>query len=164
MKVIFSVASFAILAGCAATGEYPLLAKRPFETATTSPPTAAEPSLTPSNPELLARVSAQLAAARASAAPFDEQLSKSQAQVIGAAGAAEGSERWIEGQLGASRLEPLLAAAANAAAVIGDEYRAQMLLPPSADLAAVEAAFVEATAVADRQARASAELTARLSR
>jgi hypothetical protein len=139
MRIVLSIALVVLSSGCAVAGDYPSLAKRPFETA--SPPPAASPpaAITASDPALLARVSAELQKARDSVSAFDEQLGKSRPQI--AAGAAQGSEAWITSQVAASRLEPLLAPAANAAASIGD-----------------------ATAIADRQAQASAELTARLNR
>ncbi len=164
MKWIALIASTLVLAGCAAAGDFPSLAKRPFEKTPEIAKPVDPPAAAPSNPELLARVATHLAAARASQAPFDLQMSKSRAQVAVASGAGEGSERWIEGQIGASRLEPLLAPASNAAAAIADEYRALMLTPLPTDLPVVEAAYVEATAIAERQAQASAALTAQLNR
>lgn len=158
--------AIAALAGCAATGggSYPSLAKRPFEIAGGTPALPPAVPVTPTNAELIARVSGLLSLARASVTPFDEQLAKSRAPVAAASGAAESSEAWIAAQVVASRLETLLAPAANAAAAIGDEYRTLMQLPPGPDLAIVEQAFTEATAIADRQSEASADLTARLSR
>lgn len=162
MRLILPMALLTLASGCTATGDYPSLAKRPFETATQIPAAPPPVAATPSDPAILARVSVELQKARASVPAFEEQLSKSRAQVLG--GAVQGSESWITSQVAASRLEPLLAPAANAAASIGDEYRALMLLPTGSDLVFVEAALIEATAIADRQSEASAQLTAQINR
>jgi hypothetical protein len=107
---------------------------------------------------------AALDQARSSTAAFNAQLGKSRVTVNAASGATAASEAWIEGQMAASRLEPLLSPASTAASAIAEEYRALMLLPPSPDRVPVEAALAEATAIADAQAQQVAELTAKLSR
>lgn len=153
------------LAACAAPGEYPSLARRPIETTFNQSPPAAPPAPAGvSDAAALARVAASLDAVRKSEAPFEAALAEARPAVAAASGAAEGSERWIEGQVAASRVEPLLAPATTALADLEEELRRAMTTPDSGDRAAIEAAIVEASAIVARQAEAARALTARLDR
>lgn len=150
------------LAACGDRGEFPSLAKRPIEVSANQPPPAPVASPGVSDPAALARVSAALEIVRRSVAPFDQALAAARPAVAAAVSAEQGSERWIEGQLAASRLEPLLVPATTALADLEEELRLAMTKLNSADRPAIEAALVEASTIVARQAEAARELTDRL--
>lgn len=107
-----------LLAGCAPTTDNaPSLLPRPIETRSdaepvaTTAPAAADPAL---DAEIARRVAAFDAAARA----FDGAVPGVEAKLAAARGAAEGSERWLDGQSAIGDLQQLRAAAEAAMAEI----------------------------------------------
>jgi hypothetical protein len=167
MKLSHPALGIVLLAtACAPTGDFPSLAKRPFEAgqAQTAPPAPPPIAVTISDPAALARVATALERVRGSVSPFEAGLAKAVTAVAAASGATTGSERWIEGQMAASRVEPLLEPASAALADIDAELRIVLLNPASADRAAIEAALAEASETVRTQADAVSNLVARLSR
>ena len=155
---ILSIALLAFLAGCMPQGDFPSLAKRPIESTYNQPPAvrAAEPAA--SDPAALARVQSALESARNSVAPFAAAIAEARPLVAASQDAPEGSERWIEGQIAASRIDPLLDPATTALADLEQELRKAMTTPGSADREAVEIAIAETSAIVTRQAEAARAL------
>lgn len=150
-----------LLCGCAAQGEYPSLAKRPIEKglpATTEPSTPAVPS----DPALLARIEAAVKQAKDGVAPFEAALPSSQEMVQRGAGAAEGSEAWIAGQMGASRLERNVTPARDALAALDSERTPAAVRGNAEDIGKLEAAIAEVEAIVNRQSEIVGELLAKL--
>lgn len=152
----------ALLAGCASVGDYPSLARRPFEkpgsVATPSPPAPA----TASDPALLRRVADALKQARDGVTSFDETLPAALEAARRASGSAEGSEPWIAAQLAISVLERTLSPAHDALASLDDERRFLDQYPGSPDLPVVQAAVAEVEAIDSRQSLKIRELLALL--
>lgn len=141
----------ALLAGCAAQGEYPSLAKRPIEkgeTTSTSPP----PPAIPSDPALLARIDTAVKQAKDGVPAFEAALPASREMVQRGAGAAEGSDAWISGQMGASRLERTVIPARDALSALDAERTPAIGRGNAEDIARLEAAIAEVEAIVDRQA------------
>lgn len=158
------IALLLALTACMPQGEFPSLAKRPIETTFNQPPAPPPAPTAPPDSAALAHVNAALKTARDSVGPFNTAIEQLRPAIASAAGAPEGSDRWIDGQVAASRIEPLLVPATAALADIEDELRKVMTTPGSPDRRAIEAAIAEASEIVARQAEAAAKLTERLDR
>jgi hypothetical protein len=152
----------ALLAGCAAEGDFPSLEPRALERelAQTDPP---PPAPLPDDPALAARMAALAAEARRGEAEFEAALPAARAAVAGAGPA--GGEAWIEAQQALSRLEAARGTTAKALAdldalALAEANRTSL---SGADLERLRAAVAALQAVADRQHDEIAGLRARLS-
>ena len=159
-----SIPLLVTLSACAASGDYPSLARRTFE----SPPPETVPAPLPviaADAPLLARIAAARTSALAGKAAFEAALTKAQSDVNAAAGAASASERWIAAQLSLSRVEPLLEPAATALATLDAEKRELMMSAPNApELAALDEAIAIVAPLATAQHAALVAAGARLNR
>lgn len=151
-----------LIAGCAAQGEYPSLAKRPFEKTQSSPPPPVESGF-PSDPASLARIADAVKQAREGVSGFEAVLPAASDAARRAVGSAEGSEAWISGQLAVSRLERALGSARNALSTLDDERRFLAQRPGSPDQPELDAAIAEVEAIDARQSASIKELLALLS-
>jgi hypothetical protein len=152
--VILLVASASLVA-CAASGTYPSLAKRPFETGQPAPSTP-PPPLPRADPALRQRAADQVRQAQESVSDFEKALAPAQTAVRSAG--AESSESWIEAQMAISRLERTLSPARDALAVL-DEERRLAIAGDAEDLAAIEAAVATVEAIDARQSAEVEKLT-----
>lgn len=166
MKIAVAALLFMPLAlgGCVASGDYPSLARRSFETVT--PEVAATPPLpVVADAPLLARIAAAQTLALGGRAGFDAAMAKAQSDVKAAAGTATASERWISAQLSLSRVEPLLAPAATALANLDSEKRVLMMAGANdAELAALDEAIATVAQLAAVQRASLVAAAARLNR
>ncbi len=162
MKPFPALAIAALLAGCAVSGEYPSLAKRPFEKPPANPTSPPPAAVVPSDPALQGRVADMLKLARAGVADFDATLPAAREAVRRGTGAAEGSDPWIEAQMAVSRLERTLEPARNALADLDDERRILDQHPGSPDQPALEAAIAEVEMIDARQSSSIRALLALL--
>lgn len=163
MKHFLVVLIPALIAGCAAPGDYPSLAKRPFEKAPANPPSPPPEVAIPSDPALLGRIADALKQAREGVSDFEAALLVAREAAKRGSGMAEGSDPWINAQLAVSRLERTLEPARNALAALDDERRIIDLHPGSPDHAPLEAAIAEVEAIDMRQSASIRELLALLS-
>lgn len=150
-----------LLCGCAAEGEYPSLAKRPIEKGL---PTTTEPAVpaVPSDLALLARIDAAVKQAKDGVPAFEAALPSSREMVQRGAGAAEGSEAWIAGQMGASRLERNVTPARDALSALDAERTPAAVRGNGEDIAKLEAAIAEVEAIVNHQSEEVAALLAKL--
>ncbi|MFM9851278.1 MAG: hypothetical protein ACKVOJ_00520 [Sphingomonadaceae bacterium] len=155
-----------LMAGCAQQGDFPSLAKRPFETSRTAGETVAVPaSRAPeraSDAGLPARLSAAITRAQNGADAFASAFAIAQQSVTAAAGSAPGSELWIAAQLAITRLEPLRSPAQSAMISIDDESRAIITGVSDGDRAQIDAARAQVAAISDAQTAQIQNLIARL--
>ena len=159
-----SIPLLVTLSACAASGDYPSLARRTFE----SPPPETVPAPLPviaADAPLLARIAAARTSALAGKPAFEAALTKARSDVNAAAGTASASERWIAAQLSLSRVEPLLEPAATALATLDAEKRELMMSAPNApELAALDEAIAIVAPLATAQHAALVAAGARLNR
>ncbi len=152
----------ALLAGCAAEGDFPSLEPRAVERelAQTDP---APPAPLADDPALAERVAALAAEARRGEAEFEAALPVARSAVA-AAGPA-GGEAWIEAQQALSRLEAARGATVRALADLDALALAEANKTTlnGADLERLRAAVAALQAIADRQHDEIAGLRARLS-
>jgi hypothetical protein len=153
----------ALLAGCAAEGDYPSLAPRPVERELAATDPAPPPPL-PDDPALAGRVAALAAEAQRGEAEFEAALPAARSAVAGAGAA--GGESWIEAQQALSRLEAARRATVQALADLDALALAEAdkTSLSGADLERLRAAVAALQAIADRQHDQIAGLQARLSR
>lgn len=144
----------ALLCGCAASGDYPSLAKRAFEKPRTAKPDGPAAPAPASDPALVGRIAAALNLARGGVPAFEAALSAARAATGHAAGASPESEAWIEGQLMVSRLESLTLATRDALAALDAERRLLDQIPGSPDQPTLQAAIAEVEAMDTRQSQA----------
>ena len=140
-----------LMAGCAAPGDYPSLAKRPFEKPPANPSTPPPETAVPSDPALLARIAEALKQATGGVADFEAALPAARDAAQRGSAATEGSDPWIEAQMAVSLLERTLEPARNALAALDDERRILEQRPGSPDLAAIEAAIAQVEDIDTRQ-------------
>ena len=147
--------------GCAATGDFPSLAKRPFEdgTAVAAP---APPPLEASDAARLSRIARAVSLASGGRSAFETGYDEAQRAVAASGGT--GSESWINAQLAISRLEPLREPAQTALANIADEQRKLATGAASSDEQAVAEAFAQVESIRNDQADKSDRLLARITR
>lgn len=162
MKHFLGLAFPVLLAGCTAPGEYPSLAKRPFEKPPSNASYPPPGQLVPSDPAVQARIADALKNARDGVADFNATLPLARDAVNRGSGAAEGSDPWIDAQMTVSRLERTLEPARNALADLDDERRALDQHPGSPDQPALEAAIAEVETIDARQSASIRELLALL--
>ncbi len=153
-----------ILGGCAASGEYPSLARRTYEVAPAEPVAAPTPAPVPADAALDNRVATIVGRATAGVAGFDTAAESARAAVISAGSASPGSEPWILAQLAITRAEKLLAPAAEALADLDAEKRALLISGALSGRESVEAAIAEISALEQRQRERIQALGASISR
>jgi hypothetical protein len=162
VKAIFLLAT--ALSGCAAQGDFPSLAPRPFELAANGPAAQpAEPVALVSSPVLLRRVDGLLAKARQGDVGFNAAVSQAR-PIIAASDGSVASERWIAAQMALSRVERARADSEAALAEFDDAQRETLISGASADESALRAALVELQAINTRQTATMRTLTAQISR
>lgn len=162
-------AVFAVLtSGCAKVGDFPSLAKRPFETnaatGTLAPITKLEniqPEIA-SDPALTAKLAVISSRARNSALPFATNYAIAQRSVSAASSASPGSEAWVTAQLAISRLEPLRSPAQSALVSMDEESKRTERGVSTSDRALIAATRAEALAIADAQTAQVQALVSRL--
>ena len=152
----------ALIAGCAAPGEYPSLAKRPFEKPPSNPSPTPVESTIPSDAAVQARIADALKKARDGVADFNATLPLARSAAERGTGTPEGSDPWIDAQMAVSRLERTLEPARNALADLDDERRLLDQHPGSPDQPALEAAIAEVEMIDARQSASIRELLALL--
>lgn len=140
-----------LLSACAASGDYPSLAKRPFEKPQTASQVVPSVPAQASDPALLGRIADALKLAKDGVPDFEAALPAARAAANRAAGAAPESEAWIDGQLMVTRLESTTGAARDALAALDDERRLLDQHPGSPDAPALLAAIAEVEAIDARQ-------------
>ena len=158
---LLAIITLFLAPGCAAPGDFPSLAKRPFEDgAAIAEP--APPPLEASDSERLSRVARAVDIASAGRTAFQSGFEAAQNAVRSSGNM--GSEGWIKAQLAISRLEPLREPAQSALAIIVDEQRKLATGAPSSDADAVAAAFAQVESIRNDQADKSDRLLARITR
>lgn len=93
------------LAACAAPGEYPSLARRPAELATTAPSPPVAEALALPDAALSARLSRLVDQVNIAHARFRERRAQAEQSVANGAGAAIGSEGWAQANVALAGLE-----------------------------------------------------------
>ena len=129
------------LAGCASdTTNYPSLARRPIERATTSQAPAPAPSAAPAqlNPQDTARLATLVAQAREAHQRFMAKQQRAVQTVAAGSGAAQGSESWAVASVALAELESQRSAAMIALADLDQLYAAAST--EGRDTAAISAA------------------------
>ena len=162
MKQLLVVVIPALLASCAAPGNYPSLARRPFEKAPSYPPPPPVQLAIPSDPALLTRIADTLGKARDGVADFNAALPLTRDAVQHGTGAPEGGDLWIDAQMAVSRLERTLEPARNALADLDDERRFLDQHPGSPDQPNLETAIAEVEMIDARQSASIREFLALL--
>jgi hypothetical protein len=117
------MAMAALLTGCAAPeGEFPSLARRPFEQdIAVAAPIVPPPPVATSLPDAISgQVSALQARHRQASSAFSALLPAARSAANGAASAAMGSEAWVNAQLVVSRLDKSRSDAISALAAMDD--------------------------------------------
>ena len=132
-----------LTSGCATTGDFPSLAKRPYETGG------------------LEKIVAQAEAAQPA---FQAALAKAQGVARSATGAAPQSESWIAMQMEISNLERYRTPVREAMSDMDGEYRTASLAQKPADAVAIKDAMERVQAVDSLQADAVAALSGLISR
>jgi hypothetical protein len=155
------LALFLASSGCAGSGDFPSLAKRPFEDGTAVAAPAVVP-LEASDAARLSRIARALSLANGGRSAFETEYDAAQ-RAVAASGSA-GSESWINAQLAISRLEPLREPAQTALANIIDEQRKLATGAASSDANAVAAAVAQIESIRNDQADKSDRLLARITR
>jgi len=150
----------ALLSGCAAPGEYPSLAKRPFEKPQPALPDVPVAPPQASDAALLGRIADALKLARGGVPDFQAALIPARAAAERASGSVPESEAWIDGQLMVTRLESTTGPARDALAALDDERRLLDQHPGSPDAPALQAAIAEVEAIDARQSEAVRALLA----
>lgn len=152
-----SALSLALLAGCAAGGEYPSLAPRDVEKLSMDEPVRVAP-VQDDDPALGTRLAELLSQARAGNAAFQARLPS--ASTLAEKAGAAGSETWIEAQQELSRLE---ASRAPTVTALGDLDALSLARAgagtSAADAASVTSALDEVRGLAEAQQAASGRLT-----
>ena len=121
---------------------------------------ATEPE-SPADPALQAALAKQVAAAEAGDKIFANQRATAEAAIAKAAGAAPGSEDWIQAQETITALETARTAARDAAAAI-DALRSEPANASTGNRAAIDAAAAKVEAIEQGESAAVAALTAKL--
>ena len=163
MKFFLILLIPALIAGCAAQGEYPSLAKRPFEKPLSNNSVPSVEQVVPSDPALQARIADAVKKARDGIEDFNTNLPLARVAVNRGTGTSQGSDPWIDAQVAVSRLERTLEPARNALADLDGERRLLDLHPGSPDQPALEAAINEVEMIDARQSASIRELLALLS-
>ena len=135
------IASCLALAACASdTTNYPSLARRPIEKASTAepPPSAPATAPAPANPQDTARLAALVEQARAAHQRFLAKEQRAVQSVATGSGAAPGSERWALASVALAELESERSAAMIALADLDQLYAAARI--EGGDTAAITAA------------------------
>ena len=150
------------LAGCAPPVGAPSLMPRAVEKQPIEMPVseAVEPE-TPADPALQTELAKQIAAAEAGDKAFADQRAAADAAIAKAAGAAPGSENWIQAQETITALETARMAAREAAAAI-DALRGEPANASTGNRAAIDAAAAKVDAIEQAESAAVAALTAKL--
>jgi hypothetical protein len=160
---VFAISILLALSACAASGDYPSLAKRSFESAAADPPASQPLPAIPNDSSLQTRIAASLALAKSGASAFAAALADADSKASAASGLA--SESWIAAQLSLSRVERTLEPATTALANLDSEKRLLMLAAPaSPDIEALDAAIGQIAEINAAQREALSRLGARLSR
>jgi hypothetical protein len=164
IKISLCVTLLSAAAGCAAKGEYPSLAPRPFEratqTASVAPPT---PFPLTSDAALVRRVGELVEKAKAGVGAFNSALSLAR-PIVAASDGVRASERWIAAQMALSRVERTREPIESALAEIDDERRHVVVISNSADRDYLDAATREVEAINASQRAAVRGLLARINR
>lgn len=153
-----------LTSGCATTGDFPSLAKRPYETGGQPSPVAEAPAPASADPSLLARLAKIVAQAEAAQPAFQIALAKAQGVARSATGAAPQSESWIAMQMEISNLERYRTPVREAMSDMDGEYRTASLAQKPADAVAIKDAMERVQAVDSLQADAVAALSGLISR
>ncbi len=149
--LIFLVAPV-LISGCAAQGDFPSLAPRPYELSAKAPATdPAPPAPIASDPALLRRVADLVDKARAGASAFNMALGQAR-PIIAASDGVQASERWIAAQMALSRVESTRAPVEAALSEIDDERRILLTPNGSSDRDSLNAAMAEVEAINASQA------------
>jgi len=150
------------LAGCGAPVVAPSLMPRAVEKQPIDMPLS-EPveAQTPADSALKLRIAAQIKAAEAGEAAFNDLRKEAEAAVAAAIGQPQGSESWIQAQEAITALESPRGIVRDAAAAI-DGLRAEPGSASAGNRAAIDAASAEVQAMELRQREAVAALVAKL--
>jgi hypothetical protein len=151
----------ACLGACRGDIAAPSLAPRPVERMPILDPVPASEPASEASPALAARLSAIQARADAAGGDFERARSVAATSVARAAGASAGDEAWIDAQQALSALEAARAPLQAQAAAL-DDLRNDPANAGPADREAIERASARIEAIASEQARALADLNARL--
>jgi hypothetical protein len=164
IKISLCITLLMAMAGCAAKGDYPSLAPRPFERATQTP-TVAPPTRLPATTDaaLVQRVGNLVEKARAGVGAFNTALSQAR-PIVAASDGVRASERWIAAQMALSRVERTREPIESALAEIDDERRHVVVTSNSADRDYLDAATREVEAINASQQAAIRGLLAQISR
>jgi hypothetical protein len=162
---LFAILPLILLtSACATTGDFPSLAKRPYESGGQSSPVAEAPTPASADPSLLTRLEKIVGQAEAAQPAFQSALAKAQIVARSAAGAAPQSESWIAMQMEISNLERYRTPVREAMSDMDGEYRTASMAQKPADAAAIKGAMERVRAVDDVQADAVATLSGLISR
>jgi hypothetical protein len=164
IKATVCMTAYVLIAGCAAKGEYPSLAPRPFERAAQTVAVATPAPLPQtSDATLVRRVGALVEKAKAGVGPFNAALGQAR-PIIAASDGVRASERWIAAQMALSRVERTREPIEAALAEIDDERRHVLLNSNSADRDYLDAATKEVEAINASQRAAVQVLLAQINR
>jgi hypothetical protein len=164
IKISLCVTLLSMAVGCAAKGDYPSLAPRPFEWATQTP-SVAPPTRLPATTDaaLVQRVGNLVEKARAGVGAFNSALSLAR-PIVAASDGVRASERWIAAQMALSRVERTREPIESALAEIDDERRHVVVISNSADRDYLDAATREVEAINAAQRAAVQGLLAQINR
>jgi hypothetical protein len=162
-RLLAALISSATLAGCAAKGEFPSLAPRPYEQGrpASSAPATAVPDV--SDAARVARINAAVQRAEAGREAFNAALSAARSAVSASQGG-YASEGWIAAQMAVSRAERTREPVQAALAELDAELRSVLTGPPTSDRAILESAIARVMALDTEQGSALAALGRALSR
>lgn len=156
------IAACLTLAGCSAGVQAPSLMPRAVEKQPIDLPVGAsvEPER-PADSALQARIAKQIAAAEAGDKSFETQRAIAETAAKAAAGAAPGSEAWVQAQEAVTALESPRLAVRDAATAI-DALRDDPANASAGNRAAIDAAAARVGAIESRETAAVAALVAKL--
>lgn len=158
-SALISLALAGLTAGCASTGDFPSLAKRPYEGQQASPPVANEVAGQPDS-ALMAKLATIIGQVDAAVAPYEAAVIKSGPIISRASGAAVASEAWVAAQMELSQIERMRAPVQAATGDLNELYRQAMLAGKEADAAAISHALSKVRLIDERQSAALAGLSA----
>lgn len=150
------------LTGCGRQISAPSLMPRPIEKQPVDMPvSAAAEAAMPADPALQAQLARQVAAAEAGDRDFVTQSAVAGKAVDGAAGAARGSEAWVQAQEAVTALEMSRVVVRDAAAAV-DGLRNDPANASTGNRAAIDAAAARISEIEKSEAATVAALTAKL--
>jgi len=158
------------LSGCAASGDFPSLARRDVERDTASAeaaPAPAPPAITPPGATTTAQVAALVDRARAAHGRFAGVRGRAESLVAAARGAAPGSDAWSIASVAIGELDAARGATALPLSELDTLYtaeRAAHFQSETGDALAIEAARQTVAALLAEEDRALAGLSSRLAR